>query len=129
MLLFVIVFVLVALLLAGVALVALLIIVLAVAGALALGVMSASALIGLTTGRFGLALRALLVQCGVVAGIVGGVLCAALLKVLSNDQGMGWFVLIYGALAGAGVGAVLALAFEWVIVSLTKLASSRYPAR
>ncbi|GAA5144812.1 hypothetical protein GCM10023213_35570 [Prosthecobacter algae] len=84
----------------------------AAAGLISLGVLSSSVLIGLRTGRTESGIRALFIQCGVLAGIPAGAICAWALKHFSEQIGDGWVVPAYGALGGALAGLCLALIMD-----------------
>jgi hypothetical protein len=77
-----------------------------------LGVVSSSVLIGLRSGRTESAIRAFLIQIGVLAGIPAGAICAWILKHFSEQMGDSWVVPAYGALGGAAAGLLIALLLD-----------------
>jgi len=77
------------------------------------GMVSSSVMIGVWRGRAQLGLRAFLLQCGILAGIPAGMLCAwVATSVWEQIDGTLVAVLAAGGLAGALGGAVVALMFE-----------------
>ncbi len=77
------------------------------------GMVSSSVMIGVWRGRAQLGLRAFLLQCGVVAGIPAGMLCAwAATALWEQIDATLLVVLAAGGLAGALGGAVVALFFD-----------------
>jgi len=81
---------------------------------LGLGVISSSVLVGLRSGRAESAIRAFLIQAGILAGIPAGAVCAWLIQSLFAAYGEGWQVLAYGALGGAGAGLLIALTLDFL---------------
>jgi len=77
-----------------------------------LGVVSSSVLIGLRSGRTESAIRAFLIQLGILAGIPAGAICAWILKHFSEHIGDSWVVPAYGALGGATAGLLIALLLD-----------------
>ncbi|HEY5894496.1 MAG TPA: hypothetical protein VIT91_14840 [Chthoniobacterales bacterium] len=97
------------------------------AGALlGLGVISSSFVIGLRTGRPAAGIRAFLLQCGILAGIPAGAVCAWLAEAFFVAYGGGWPVLVYGALGGAVAGIVVALSLDFVSRRLHAWIATRF---
>lgn len=92
---------------------------------LGLGVVSFSVFIGLRSKRPALALRALLLQCGLLAGLPAGAACAWLTHSFFTAYGSGWPILVYGALGGAAAGLLIALTLDAISRHLTVWASTR----
>jgi hypothetical protein len=83
------------------------------AGLVGAGVLSSSVVVGIWRGRAQAAWRALFLQCGILAGIPAGMLCAWVgTQVWQNIDGTLVTILATGALAGALGGAVIALFFD-----------------
>jgi hypothetical protein len=93
---------------------------------LGLGVISSSFVIGLWSGRPSAAMRAFLIQCGVLAGIPAGAACAWLAKTLVAEASSEWVVLFSGALAGATAGVAIALMLDFVFRRMHAWGSSRF---
>ncbi|MGB8168999.1 MAG: hypothetical protein WCF18_15990 [Chthoniobacteraceae bacterium] len=93
---------------------------------LGLGVISSSAFIGLRSGRPGLGFRVFLLQCGLLAGIPAGAVCAWLAQSFFAAYGAGWPVLLYGALGGAFSGVLVALVIDFTARHLHVWASLRF---
>ena len=86
-------------------------------GLVAAGVVSSSVMVGVWRGRAQAGLRALLLQCGILAGIPAGMLCAWVATTLWEQiSGTLVIVLVAGGLAGALGGAVVALMFDFLAV-------------
>ena len=99
----------------------------AIAAALVgLGVVSSSFVIGIRTGHPAAGIRAFLLQCGVLAGIPAGAVCAWLAHAFFTAYGSGWPVIVYGALGGAVAGVVVALSLDFVSRRLHSWASARF---
>jgi hypothetical protein len=79
-----------------------------------MGVVSSSLIVGLRTGRSSAGIRVFLLQCGVLAGIPAGAVCAMLAKFFFDHIGNAWVVPAYGALGGAFAGALVALMLDAV---------------
>jgi hypothetical protein len=90
-----------------------------------IGVLSASFVVGIRTGRAASGIRAFLLQCGVLAGIPAGAVCAWLAQAFFAAYGTGWLVLVYGALGGAVAGVVVAFLLDFVSRRLHVWASAR----
>jgi hypothetical protein len=130
MALFALVFFVVALVLIGVGLAVGLVGCALAAVLLGLGVVSSSAFIGLRTGRPALGIRVFLLQCGLVAGIPAGAVCAWLAQSFFEAYGAGWPVLVYGALGGAVGGVLVALLVDVISRQVHGWASARiHPPR
>ena len=99
----------------------------AVAAALiGLGVVSSSFVIGLRSGRPAVGFRVFLLQCGILAGIPAGAVCAWPAQSFFAAYGSGWPVLIYGALGGALAGFIVALSLDFISRRIHAWASSRF---
>lgn len=114
MIVFGIIFAVVACVLIGVGIAAGLVAIGLTAALVGLGIVSSSVFIGLRSGRTESGIRAFLVQCGILAGIPAGALCAWALKFASDQIGDGWVVPAYGALGGAVAGLSIALIMDAV---------------
>lgn len=79
---------------------------------LSAGVVSTSVLIALRSSRPALGVRAFLLQCGVLAGVPAGAICAWLAQTLFVAYDSGWAVLLAGAVGGALSGLVIALGLD-----------------
>jgi hypothetical protein len=80
---------------------------------LALGVVSSSVAAGLLTRRSVTAVRVFLLQCGLLAGVPVGILCAWLAHYVLAAVGPGWLISFYGAVGGAVAGVVVALLLDF----------------
>jgi hypothetical protein len=79
------------------------------------GMVSSSVMIGVWRGRAQSGLRAFLLQCGILAGIPAGMLCAwVATSVWEQIDGTLVAILAAGGLAGALGGAVVALMFDFL---------------
>ena len=58
--------------------------------------------------------RAFLLQCGVLAGVPAGILCAWLAHAFFEAYGDGWPVFVYGALGGVLGGVIIALLLAFI---------------
>lgn len=130
MALFGLVFLVVALILIGVGIVVGLVACAVGAGLVGVGVVSSSVVIGLFSRSSSAGIRAFLLQCGVIAGIPAGILCAWLAYSIFQSYGTGWVVLLYGALGGAVGGIVIALLVDFIyrrihVWTATKLAHAK----
>lgn len=93
---------------------------------LAAGVVSSSVMVGVWRGRAQAGLRAFLLQCGILAGIPAGMLCAWLAtSVWEQISGTLFVVLAAGALAGAVGGVVVALMFDFTAVRVQTFLAAR----
>jgi len=106
------IFLLVALVLIGVGIVLGLAACLLAALLLGLGVLSSSLIVGFRSRSSAEGIRAFLLQCGVLAGIPAGAVCAWLGQSLVTGTPGGWPVTVCGALAGAIAGIVVALLLD-----------------
>ncbi|MDB6004180.1 MAG: hypothetical protein JWR15_1167 [Prosthecobacter sp.] len=87
----------------------------AVAGVLVmLGVVSSSVALGFFTKRPATAVRALLLQCGILAGIPAGAVTAWVGRAFLEKVDESWLIAVYGGIAGAFAGAVLALMVDFI---------------
>ena len=79
-----------------------------------LGVISSSFVVGIRSGRPADGIRVFLLQCGVIAGVPAGAVCALLgSSLLAELNGVvDWPVMIFGGLAGALAGVLVALAMD-----------------
>lgn len=84
------------------------------AGLAMLGVVSSSVALGFLTKRPATAVRALLLQCGILAGIPAGAVTAWLGRALLEKVNEGWMIAVYGGIGGAFAGAVLALMLDFI---------------
>jgi hypothetical protein len=96
------------------------------AALLGLGVVSSSFGIGLRSGRPAIGFRAFLLQCGILAGVPAGALCAWSGQALYTAYGSGWAVPVYGAVAGAITGLLVALLLDCFTRRLHRWASARF---
>ncbi len=86
------------------------------AGALAaLGVVSSSVALGFFTNRPATAVRALLLQCGILAGIPAGAVTAWVGRAVLEKVNESWMIAVYGGIGGAFAGAVLALLLDYIL--------------
>ena len=90
-----------------------------------LGVISSSFFVALRAGRPSAGFRAFLLQCGVLAGIPAGAVCAWLGVHFFAAAGGELPILIYGALGGALAGVIVALMLDFVSFRLNGWASAR----
>jgi hypothetical protein len=128
--LFVIVLFFVAMVLVGVGIAIGLVGCLAAMVLLALGVVSSSFFVGWRSGRPSAGVRAFLLQCGILAGIPAGAVCAWLAHSFFAAYGSEMPILLYGALGGALVGAVVALGLDLMSRQTHRWFSARVlPAR
>ena len=93
-----------------------------------LGMVSSSVVIGLRSGRTAVGIRVFLLQCGVLAGIPAGAICAWLAQSFIREFGQGWQIFVYGGLGGAFAGTLVALMLDFVSRRLHAFAASRYQA-
>jgi hypothetical protein len=84
------------------------------AALVAAGVLSTSVMAGLTTSRPVIAVRVFVLQCGLLAGIPSGILCAWAIRYWLSVPGSGWLVSMYGAIGGAIAGAGIALILDFI---------------
>ncbi len=90
-----------------------------------LGVISSSFVVALRAGRPSAGIRAFLLQCGVLAGIPAGAICAWLGHNFYTAAGSELPILLFGALGGALAGLVVALMLDFTSGRLTSWASTR----
>jgi len=79
-----------------------------------LGVISSSVVVGMFSGRAADGIRVFLMQCGIIAGVPAGAVCALLAtSVMTELQGIAdWPVLIGGGLCGGLAGITVALILD-----------------
>ena len=85
------------------------------AALLGVGVISSSVVVGLLSRNSLTGVRAFLLQCGIVAGVPAGILCAWLGHSLFEAYGSGWVVFVYGALGGILGGIIIALLVDFIV--------------
>lgn len=125
MALFGLVFLVVALILIGVGIVLGLVLCGIAAALIAIGVVSSSVVVGLFSRSSAAGVRAFLLQCGVLAGIPAGMLCAWLAHSIFEAYGSGWLVFLYGALGGALGGIIIALLVNFIYQRLHTWAAAK----
>jgi hypothetical protein len=125
MALFALMFLVVALILIGVGIVAGFLACCIAAILLGVGIISSSVVIGLLTRRPVAGVRAFLLQCALLAGIPSGILCAWLAHSIWAAAGPGWLISLYGALGGAVAGLVIALLLDFTFRRLRRWASAK----
>lgn len=84
------------------------------AGLAMLGVVSSSVALGFFTKRPATAVRALLLQCGILAGIPAGAVTAWLGRTVLEHVDESWMIAVYGGIGGAFAGALLALLLDFI---------------
>ena len=84
------------------------------AGLTMVGVVSSSVALGFFTNRPATAVRVLLLQCGILAGIPAGAITAWLGRALLEKVDESWIIAVYGGIGGAFAGAVLALLLDFI---------------
>ncbi len=84
------------------------------AGLTLLGVVSSSVALGFFTKRPATAVRVLLLQCGILAGIPAGAITAWVGRALLEKVDESWMIAVYGGIGGAFAGAVLALLLDFI---------------
>lgn len=94
---------------------------------LGLGVVSSSVFVGIRSGRPSSGLRLFLLQCGVLAGVPTGAVCAWLAHSFLETYGGILPVLIAGAFGGAFAGVIIALLLDFILRRGATWASSRFP--
>ena len=92
------------------------------------GVVSSSVVVGLLRKSSAAGIRAFLLQCGVLAGIPAGMLCAWLAHALFEAYGSGWVVLFAGALGGAMGGVMIALLVDFIFRRARRWTTARLSA-
>jgi hypothetical protein len=95
------------------------------AALLGLGVISSSVFVGVRSGRASSGIRVFLLQCGILAGIPAGAVCAGLAQSFFAAYGSGWPVLVYGAMGGAFAGLSVALLLDFISRRVQSWASAR----
>ena len=127
--LFALVFLVVALILIGVGIALGLVICGIAAVLLGIGVVSSSVVVGLFRRSSGAGVRAFLLQCGIIAGVPAGMLCAWLAHSIFEAYGSGWLIFLYGGLGGALGGVVIALMVDFIYRRLQRWASAKLATR
>jgi hypothetical protein len=99
-----------------------------------MGVISSSVVVGMFSGRAADGIRVFLLQCGMIAGVPAGAICALLATSLVKElQGVvDWPVLIGGSLCGGLAGITVALVLDMMSGRLLAWATQRLksaPAR
>ena len=94
-------------------------------GLVAIGVLSSSVMAGLVTSRPVIAVRVFMLQCGLLAGIPSGILCAWIIRSWLSVPGSGWLVSMYGAIGGAIAGAGIALVLDFIFRRIHAWTSTR----
>lgn len=84
------------------------------AGLAMLGVVSSSVALGFVTKRPATAVRALLLQCGILAGIPAGAVTAWVGRTVLENVDESWMIAVYGGIGGAFAGALLALLLDFI---------------
>lgn len=84
------------------------------AGLTMLGVVSSSVALGFLTKRPATAVRALLLQCGILAGIPAGAVTAWVGRSVLEHVDESWMIAVYGGIGGAFAGAMLALLLDFI---------------
>ncbi len=79
-----------------------------------LGVVSSSVALGFFTKRPATAVRALLLQCGILAGIPAGAITAWVGRTFLEHVDESWMIAVYGGIGGAFAGALLALMLDFI---------------
>jgi hypothetical protein len=79
-----------------------------------LGVISSSVALGFFTKRPATAVRAFLLQCGVLAGIPAGAVTAWVGRAVLEKVDQSWLIAVYGGIGGAFAGAILALLLDFI---------------
>jgi hypothetical protein len=90
-----------------------------------LGVVSSSFFIGILAGKSSAGFRAFLLQCGLLAGIPAGAICAWLGHNFYTAAGSELPILFFGALGGALAGLIVALMLDFVSGRLGTWAGTR----
>lgn len=129
MALFALIFLVVALILIGVGIVVGLMVCGLAAVLVAVGVLSSSIVVGLLTRRPLAAVRVLLFQCALLAGVPSGVLCAWLVSYTLATGSSGWLISLYGAVGGAVAGVVIAFLLDFIIRWLHTWAAAKLTDR
>ena len=84
------------------------------AGLAMLGMVSSSVALGFLTKRPATAVRALLLQCGILAGIPAGAMTAWVGRTVLQNVDESWMIAVYGGIGGAFAGALLALMLDFI---------------
>ena len=123
--LFGLIFLVVALILIGVGIAVGLIACCTAAVLFGVGILSSSVVVGVITRRPSTGVRALLLQCALLAGIPAGIICAWLAHYIFSAAGSGWLISLYGALGGAVAGLIIALLLDFIFRRLHRWASAK----
>ena len=97
-----------------------------VATLVGLGIVSSSVLVGLNSGKVTAGLRAFLIQCGVAAGIPAGAVCAWVGQSFIETFGHDWKVWAYGAVGGAFAGVVVAISIDLILRKVHTWSAARW---
>jgi hypothetical protein len=92
---------------------------------LSVGIVSSSIFVAVRSGRAAAGIRAFLVQCGILAGIPAGAVCAWLAKSFFEAYGQDTLVLVYGGIGGACAGLIIALLLDSISRRAQTWASTR----
>jgi hypothetical protein len=94
-----------------------------------LGVVSSSLIVGLRSGRAADGIRVFLLQCGLLAGVPAGAICAWMGATLSRELvgAVDWPVIVFGGLGGALAGIIVALCLDHISRRLHRWAMARLP--
>jgi hypothetical protein len=95
------------------------------AGLVAVGILSSSIIVGFLRHRPTAGLRAFLFQCGVVAGVPTGVVCAWIAHYVFSAAAPALLISFYGALGGAVAGLVIAFVATFALRQLAQWASRK----
>jgi hypothetical protein len=123
------VFLIVALILIGVGIVAGLVACCIAAVLFAVGILSSSVVIGLLSRRPSAGVRAFLLQCALLVGIPSGILCAWLGHSIFTAYSSSWLILLYGAMGGAVAGVIVVLLLDFIFRRLHSWASAKLSSR
>jgi hypothetical protein len=125
MALFGLVFLVVALILIGVGIAVGLVACCVAAVLVSVGVVSLSVVVGLLRGSSKAGVRVFLLQCGCLAGIPAGIVCAWLAHSIFEAYDSSWLVFLYGALGGALAGLIIALLMDVIFRRVHTWAAAR----
>ncbi len=90
-----------------------------------LGIVSSSFVIGLRSGRSTDGIRAFFLQCGIIAGIPAGAVCAWLAQSGFVGYASGWTIFLWGSLGGIFAGILVALMLDLLSRRLHRWALGR----
>lgn len=96
-----------------------------------LGVLSTSVIVGFRSGRPTDGIRIFLLQCGIIAGVPAGAVCAWLVAMLSRELAgaVDWPIIVFGGLGGALAGTLVALSVDHISRKLHQWAALRVSPR